>query len=186
MLASASATLKHVGLELGGNDPGVVLADADPNAIAQDLFNSMFLLSGQGCICLKRLYIHEDIYPALTDALVAVARSAKVGNGLDPDTTLGPVQNHLQYQRLQSAWEEITKSGATILFRGDVPADEKGFFFPVPDCSLRCRSFHGWICPSAAIRAWHSSRLSASTSAGSEIVRRISSRTIAVFRFRSR
>ena len=131
VLASASATLKHVGLELGGNDPGVVLADADPNAIVQDLFNSMFLLSGQGCICLKRLYIHEDIYPALTDALVAVARSAKVGNGLDPDTTLGPVQNHLQYQRLQSAWEEITKSGATILFRGDVPADEKGFFFPV-------------------------------------------------------
>jgi acyl-CoA reductase-like NAD-dependent aldehyde dehydrogenase len=52
-MESASATLKHVSLELGGNDPGIVLADADPNAIAQDLFNSMFLLSGQGCICLK-------------------------------------------------------------------------------------------------------------------------------------
>ena len=131
VLASASATLKHVALELGGNDPGIVLADADPHAIAQDLFNSMFLLSGQGCICLKRLYIHEDIYPALTNALVAVARSAKVGNGLDPDTVLGPVQNHLQYQRLQSVWEEIRKSGATILFRGEVPTNEKGFFFPV-------------------------------------------------------
>jgi len=131
VLASASATLKHVALELGGNDPGIILADADPDAIAQDLFNSMFFLSGQGCICLKRLYIHEDIYPALTNALVAVARSAKVGNGLDPDTMLGPVQNRLQYQRLQSAWEEIRKSGATILFRGDVPTNEKGFFFPV-------------------------------------------------------
>jgi acyl-CoA reductase-like NAD-dependent aldehyde dehydrogenase len=131
VLVSASATLKHVGLELGGNDPGIVLPDADPNAIAQDLFNSMFLLSGQGCICLKRLYIHEDIYPAVTGALVAVARSARVGNGLDPNTALGPVQNHLQYQRLQSAWKEIKKSGATILFRGDVPANGKGFFFPV-------------------------------------------------------
>jgi len=131
VLASASATLKHVALELGGNDPGIVLADADPHAIAQDLFNSMFLLSGQGCICLKRLYIHEDIYPALTNALVAVARSAKVGNGLDPDTVLGPVQNRLQYQRLQSVWEEIRKSRATILFRGEVPANEKGFFVPV-------------------------------------------------------
>ena len=131
VLESASATLKHVALELGGNDPGIILADADPHAIAQDLFNSMFLLSGQGCICLKRLYIHEDIYPALTNALVAVARSAKVGSGLDPDTVLGPVQNHLQYQRLQSVWEEIRKSGATILFRGDVPTNEKGFFFPV-------------------------------------------------------
>lgn len=131
VLASASATLKQVSLELGGNDPGIVLADADPDAIAQDLFNSMFLLSGQGCICLKRLYIHENIYSAVTDALVAIARSARVGNGLDPDTVLGPVQNHLQYQRLQSAWEEIKKSGATILFRGEVPANEGGFFFPV-------------------------------------------------------
>jgi acyl-CoA reductase-like NAD-dependent aldehyde dehydrogenase len=131
VLASASATLKHVALELGGNDAGIILADADPHAIAQDLFNSMFLLSGQGCICLKRLYIHEDIYPALTNALVAVARSAKVGNGLDPDTVLGPVQNRLQYQRLQSTWEEIRKSRATILFRGEVPTNEKGFFFPV-------------------------------------------------------
>ena len=131
VLESASATLKHVALELGGNDPGIILADADPYAIAQDLFNSMFLLSGQGCICLKRLYIHEDIYPALTNALVAVARSAKVGDGLDPDTVLGPVQNRLQYQRLQSVWEEIRKSRATILFRGEVPTNERGFFFPV-------------------------------------------------------
>jgi len=131
VLASASATLKHVSLELGGNDPGIVLADADPEAIAKDLFNTMFLLSGQGCICLKRLYIHENIYSAVTDALVAIARSARVGNGLDPDTVLGPVQNHLQYQRLQSAWEEINRSGATILFRGEVPANGKGFFFPV-------------------------------------------------------
>src|SRR5262249_7728318 len=103
----------------------------NPQAIARDLFNSMFLLSGQGCICLKRLYIHNNIYPALTGALVAIARSAKVGNGFDPNTVLGPVQNRLQYQRLQSAWEEITRSGAKVLFRGDVPSNENGFFFPV-------------------------------------------------------
>ena len=67
---------------------------------------------GQACICLKRLYIHENIYSAVTDALVAVARSARVGDGFDPDTVLGPVQNHLQDQWLKSAWEEITKSRA--------------------------------------------------------------------------
>jgi acyl-CoA reductase-like NAD-dependent aldehyde dehydrogenase len=117
VLASASATLKHASLELGGNDPGIVLADADPDAIAQDLFNSMFLLSGQSCITIKRLYIHEDIYGAVSDALTAVARAAKVGNGLDPGTVLGPVQNHFQYQRLQLSWDEIMRSGAKILFR---------------------------------------------------------------------
>jgi acyl-CoA reductase-like NAD-dependent aldehyde dehydrogenase len=91
----------------------------------------MFLLNGQGCICLKRLYIEENIYPAVTEALVTIARSAKVGNGLDPDIALGPIQSQLQYQRLQSSWEELKKSGAKILFRGDVPANETGFFFPV-------------------------------------------------------
>src|SRR5215469_5343229 len=131
VLASASATLKRVSLELGGNDPAIILADADPTAIAQDLFNSMFLLSGQGCICIKRLYIHESIYRAMIDALVTVARSAKVGNGLDPGTVLGPVQNHLQYERLKSVWEEIVKSKATVLFRGEVPQEGKGFFFPI-------------------------------------------------------
>ena len=131
MLASASATLKRVSLELGGNDPAIVLADADPEAIAQDLFNSMFLLSGQGCICVKRLYIHESIYPVLTDALVAVARSAKVGNGLDPATVLGPVQNHLQFERLKLVWDEIRRSKTTVLFRGEVPQEGKGFFSPI-------------------------------------------------------
>jgi acyl-CoA reductase-like NAD-dependent aldehyde dehydrogenase len=131
VLASASATLKRVSLELGGNDPAIVLADADPTAITQDLFNSMFLLSGQGCICVKRLYIHESIYRAMTDALVTVARSAKAGNGLDPGTVLGPVQNHLQYECLKSVWEEIVKSKATVLFRGEVPQEGKGFFFPI-------------------------------------------------------
>jgi acyl-CoA reductase-like NAD-dependent aldehyde dehydrogenase len=60
VLGSASETLKHVTLELGGNDPGIVLPDADPKAIAEPLFWSMFLLSGQGCITLKRLFVHED------------------------------------------------------------------------------------------------------------------------------
>ena len=67
----------------------------------------------------------------MTDALVTVARSAKVGNGLDPETVLGPVQNRLQFDRLKSVWDEIKKSRATILFHGDVPPNEKGFFFPV-------------------------------------------------------
>src|SRR5712671_6744408 len=61
VFASAAATLKHLTLELGGNDPGIVLPDADPQAIAEDLFRSMFALSGQGCVTLKRLFVHESI-----------------------------------------------------------------------------------------------------------------------------
>jgi hypothetical protein len=65
VLGSAAETLKHVTLELGGNDPGIVLPDADPQAIAEPLFWSMFLLNGQACIGLKRLFVHEDVYDAL-------------------------------------------------------------------------------------------------------------------------
>jgi acyl-CoA reductase-like NAD-dependent aldehyde dehydrogenase len=131
VLASAAATVKRTTLELGGNDPGIILGDAEPEKIAAALFNSMFVLSGQGCICLKRLYVHEDIYSKVTEALVAIASATKVGDGLDPDTELGPVQNQLQYKRLQSFWEEIKRSGTKVLFRGVVPTNTKGFFFPV-------------------------------------------------------
>jgi acyl-CoA reductase-like NAD-dependent aldehyde dehydrogenase len=131
VLESAAATLKRVTLELGGNDPGVVLSDAEPEKIAQALFDSMFLLNGQGCICLKRLYVHEDIYSRVAEALVAIASATKVGDGFDPHTRLGPVQNQLQYRRLQSVWEEIKRSGVKILFRGVVPTNTEGLFFPV-------------------------------------------------------
>ena len=131
VLESAAATLKRVTLELGGNDPGVVLSDAEPEKIAQALFDSMFLLSGQGCISLKRLYVHEDIYSRVTESLVAIASATKVGDGFDPQTRLGPVQNQLQYKRLQSVWEEIKRSGAKVLFRGGVPTNTEGLFFPV-------------------------------------------------------
>jgi acyl-CoA reductase-like NAD-dependent aldehyde dehydrogenase len=131
VLESAAGTLKRVTLELGGNDPGIVLADAEPEKIAQALFDSMFLRNGQGCICLKRLYAHEDIYSRVAEALVGIASATKVGDGFDPQTRLGPVQNQPQYRRLQSVWEEIKRSGVKVLFRGDVPTNTDGLFFPV-------------------------------------------------------
>jgi len=116
---------------LGGNDPGIVLTDAEPEKIAQALFDSMFLRNGQGCICLKRLYVHEDIYSRVAEALVGIASATKVGDGFDPQTSLGPVQNQPQYRRLQSVWEEIKRSGVKVLFRGDVPTNTEGFFSTV-------------------------------------------------------
>jgi Pyridoxal-dependent decarboxylase conserved domain/Aldehyde dehydrogenase family len=61
----------------------------------------------------------------------AIASATKVGDGFDPQTRLGPVQNQLQYKRLQSVWEEIKRSGAKVLFRGGVPTNTEGLFFPV-------------------------------------------------------
>ena len=131
ILESAASTLKHITLELGGNDAGIVLADANPEKIAAALFWSMFALNGQGCITLKRLYVHEVLYSALGTALTACARNTKTGDGFAPDSALGPIQNRAQYERLQSTLKAIENSGTKILYRGQIPQNSKGFFVPV-------------------------------------------------------
>ena len=129
VLASAAATLKRVTLELGGNDPAIVMDDVDPKAVAKKIFFASFVNSGQVCMAIKRIYAHESIYRELCDALVAEAEKAKVGNGLDPGTELGPVQNKMQYDKVVGIIKDTKKTGATFLTGGDVPAGP-GYFLP--------------------------------------------------------
>ncbi len=129
VLASAAGTLKRVTLELGGNDPAIILDDADPNAIAKRVFFASFVNSGQVCMAIKRIYAHESVYDELCEALVAEARAAVVGNGLDPATQLGPIQNRMQFDKVVDVLEDTRQSGARILCGGEVP-EEPGYFFP--------------------------------------------------------
>jgi acyl-CoA reductase-like NAD-dependent aldehyde dehydrogenase len=129
VLASAAATLKRVTLELGGNDPAIVMDDVDPKAVAKKIFFASFVNSGQVCMAIKRIYAHESIYQELCDALVAEAKKAKVGNGLDPATELGPVQNKMQYDKVVGMIEDTKKAGATFLAGGEIPAGP-GYFLP--------------------------------------------------------
>ena len=129
VLASAAGTLKRVTLELGGNDPAIIMPDVDPKAIAKKVFFASFVNSGQVCMAIKRIYAHESIYDALCDALVDEAKNAKVGNGLDPETTLGPLQNRMQYDKVVGLLEDIRASGARVLTGGEVP-DGPGYFLP--------------------------------------------------------
>jgi acyl-CoA reductase-like NAD-dependent aldehyde dehydrogenase len=129
VLASAAATLKRVTLELGGNDPAIVLDDADPKAIAKKIFFASFVNSGQVCMAIKRIYAHEKVYDALCAALVDEAKKARVGNGLDPATELGPLQNKMQYDKVVALIEETKKAGAKFLAGGEVPPGP-GYFLP--------------------------------------------------------
>ena len=129
VFASAAGTLKRLTLELGGNDPAIILDDADPQAIAKKVFFSSFVNSGQVCMAIKRIYAHESVYPALCDALVDEAKQAKLGNGLDPETTLGPLQNRMQYDKVVDLIEHTKRSGARILFGGEIP-EGPGYFVP--------------------------------------------------------
>src|SRR6202051_3836254 len=93
---SASQTLKHLTLELGGNDAGIVLPDVDVDAAIAPIFWGMFLVNGQGCITIKRLLVHESRYDEVAAALSKFAAEQVLGDGFDPATTIGPIQNRAQ------------------------------------------------------------------------------------------
>ena len=108
---AAAADLKHVTLELGGNDPAIVLADVDPARIAEKLFWSAFHNCGQTCIAIKRVYAHETIYSRLVDAMAELARQAKVGDGFEAGTQIGPLNNKMQFERVISLVQDAKRSG---------------------------------------------------------------------------
>ncbi|KAH7929002.1 aldehyde dehydrogenase [Leucogyrophana mollusca] len=127
----ASSTLKRLTLELGGNDPAIVCGDVDAKAIAPHLFWSAFHNSGQICVAVKRLYIHSSIYTAVRDELAAYARNIVVGDGLDPRTGVGPVQNKKQYEIVKSLIDDSKKNGYNFALGGDISEHRKGYFIPI-------------------------------------------------------
>ncbi|CAM3242775.1 Phenylacetaldehyde dehydrogenase [Arthrobacter ulcerisalmonis] len=130
IIKSSADTVKRLTLELGGNDAGIVLPDADPKTIAQDLFWGAFINTGQTCAALKRLYVHDSLYEAVCSELVAVAAAMPMGNGLDENNVLGPLQNRQQYTVVADLVEAARDSGARILLGGNPDANQPGNFYP--------------------------------------------------------
>lgn len=130
IMAAAAPTLKKLTLEMGGNDAGIVLPDADPKAIAAGLFWGAFINNGQTCAALKRLYVHDDIYDAVCAALVAVAEDVPMGPGREPGNLLGPLQNAAQLEIVTRLAETAMAEGARLLCGGDA-GDRGGFFYPI-------------------------------------------------------
>ncbi|ABS61715.1 aldehyde dehydrogenase [Parvibaculum lavamentivorans DS-1] len=126
VMAGAAGLLKRITLELGGNDAGIVLDDVNPKEAAPKLFQSAFQNSGQVCIAMKRLYVHEKIYDEICDELAAIANNTIVGDGLKQGTQLGPLQNKMQFDKVKELIEDSKKHGK-IIAGGDTPED-KGYF----------------------------------------------------------
>jgi acyl-CoA reductase-like NAD-dependent aldehyde dehydrogenase len=130
VMASCAATIKRLTLELGGNDPAIVLDDVDVADVAKKLFFAGTVNSGQVCMAVKRIYAHANIYDALCEALAEEARNARLGDGMDPDTQLGPLQNRMQYEKVKDILNDTKSGGARILAGGEVP--EGGGYFITP------------------------------------------------------
>ncbi|KAG9125654.1 hypothetical protein FRC07_006742 [Ceratobasidium sp. 392] len=130
VMESASVGLRRVTLELGGNDPVILLPDVDVKALVPEIFWGAFRNSGQGCILAKRIYIHEKIYDEFRDALVEFAKTIKVGLG--PDAQLGPIQNIPQYKRVVSHFEDVHANSYKFVLGGDIdPNPTNGLFAPI-------------------------------------------------------
>ncbi|MEC9311474.1 MAG: aldehyde dehydrogenase family protein, partial [Pseudomonadota bacterium] len=130
VMEGAGASLKRLTLELGGNDPALVFDDVEPVKAANKVFWAAFANSGQICIASKRVYVQRSIYEAFRDALVAAAEQVKVGNGAEPDTLVGPIQNKAQFERVKDLIADSRAHGYTFAFEGEAPQGP-GFFVPL-------------------------------------------------------
>ena len=127
VMKSASETIKRVTLELGGNDPAIVLPDVDARALAPELFWAAFQNNAQFCNATKRLYIHEDVYDEVRDALADyISNNVNVGDGADADTHLGPIQNGMQYGKVQDYFADCHNNGYKFALGGEIDEDATG------------------------------------------------------------
>jgi acyl-CoA reductase-like NAD-dependent aldehyde dehydrogenase len=126
--ASAAPDLKRVTLELGGNDPAILLDDVKPAEMAERLFWGAFSNNGQICSAIKRVYVPEALYDEVVDALVDRAQAVKVGDGTLEGTQLGPINNKPQFERVSELVAAALAGGAKAA-TGGKPMEGPGYFF---------------------------------------------------------
>lgn len=132
IMRRAAVNLKRISLELGGHAPFIVMPDADIEAAAKAAMRRSFSNMGQICITVNRILTHERVHDEFVDALAAATRSIKLGYGLDPGVTYGPVMNEAVIRRVQSHIDDAVTKGAKVIVGGDRSTKgplRKGHFF---------------------------------------------------------
>ncbi|KAK5996140.1 Putative aldehyde dehydrogenase FUS7 [Cladobotryum mycophilum] len=126
--ASCAKTLKRCLLELGGNDAAIILEDVDIPKCLPKITTLAFLNSGQICMDIKRIYVHEKIYDEFRDAMVEFTKQAiKTGGGFEPGVIVGPVQNNMQYGIVKGLYEDVKKNGYKVALEGKILETTKGY-----------------------------------------------------------
>lgn len=126
VMASGAEGLKRIVLELGGNDAAIVMDDAVVEKAAKGIFTWAFMNTGQVCINIKRIYVPSAMYEEFCSAFAALARQARIGHGLDPETDFGPIQNARQYETARQ-YLELAREHGTVIAGGSAP-EGLGYF----------------------------------------------------------
>lgn len=162
IMANASQTIKSVTLELGGNDPAIVLDDADLGEESmQRMANAVFRMSGQVCMAVKRIYVPQTMKDKFLDAFIKVADKVVVGDGLEPKVTMGPLHTEKGLIRANGLVDDAARRGATVMRLGKIDNTEtfkSGYFMQptvvsdVPDDALLMAEEQ--FCPAIPITAY--------------------------------
>jgi len=128
--AAAASDLKRVTLELGGNDPAILLPDVDVSRVAKRLFWGAFENCGQVCSAIKRVYVPHSLSGQLLSELGDVARGVQVGDGFVAGTQIGPLNNRPQFERVQELVEDAKQAGAKVVAGGHRLTGHGYFYAP--------------------------------------------------------
>ncbi|KAI4602772.1 hypothetical protein KJ359_007990 [Pestalotiopsis sp. 9143b] len=130
--AACAPTLKRFTLELGGNDVAIVYPDVDIAATVPKIATLAYMLTGQVCLCINRVYVHEDIYDAFLAAFVGFVKTLKTGGPADAQAAIGPVQNSMQHAKLLDLYSDISTQGLKVAYSGELEQLETkdGLFLP--------------------------------------------------------
>ncbi|RXZ32365.1 aldehyde dehydrogenase family protein [Oxalobacteraceae bacterium CAVE-383] len=131
VMAAAAESVKNIGLELGGNDPAIILDDARPADVVPELIRRIFPRSGQVCYAVKRIYVPQALHDKFHGALYEAIDQLQVGYGMDPRSTLAPVNNKNQFNFIKGLLERTRAGGATVSELGgkvDPASWDKGYY----------------------------------------------------------
>ncbi|XP_048739146.1 succinate-semialdehyde dehydrogenase, mitochondrial-like isoform X2 [Ostrea edulis] len=119
LLQQCASTVKKVSLELGGNAPFIVFESADVDAAVQGTMGAKFRCSGQTCVCANRIYVHESIFDEYVRKFAAVVeKDLKVGDGILPGTTQGPLINKKAVEKIDAHVQDAVSKGAKVVCGG--------------------------------------------------------------------
>ncbi|MGH7778660.1 MAG: aldehyde dehydrogenase family protein [Candidatus Binataceae bacterium] len=128
ILKASAGNLKHVSLELGGKSPNIIFPDADMQAAAFGSMLGIFMNQGEVCCAGSRVFVQESMYDQFTDTLSKMAQGLTVGNGLDPNTRMGPLVSKEQHDRVLGYLKVGKEEGAKAMTGGAAGKQERGYF----------------------------------------------------------
>ncbi len=130
MIRDAADTVKKVSMELGGNAPLIIHDDADLESVLDLTVPTKFANCGQVCVTPDRIFVHDSLHDDFVEGFVARAAKIRLGDGLDPDTGMGPLINAGRLDEIDSIVQDAIRNGATLAHGGKRPAHlNSGFFF---------------------------------------------------------